>query len=148
MAETRRLVVQLGLDASVRFESLVPAERLPESLGIADLAVATLRDGFEGLIVPSKVLGYMARGIPTLYVGPRSDVDHAIEQHGCGYTLRNGDVDGVCGAILDAAADPVRLSALGESGQRGYNTEFRRELGLARYEDVVAECLRTSIGAQ
>jgi glycosyltransferase involved in cell wall biosynthesis len=141
LEETRRRVAELGLQDAVRFADLVPAERMPESLGIADLAVATLREGFEGLIVPSKVLGYMARGIPMLYVGPRSDIDHLLEQYDCGPALRNGDVAGVCRAILEANADRERLAARGQAGQRGYEANLRRELGLARYEAVVAECV-------
>ena len=141
LEETRRLAAKLGLGESVRFADFVPADRLPESLGIADLAVATLREGFEGLIVPSKVLGYLARGIPVLYVGPRSDIDHLIERYHCGEALRNGDTAGVCSAILAASVDRAGLAQRGESGRRGYEAELRRELGLARFEAVVAECL-------
>jgi glycosyltransferase involved in cell wall biosynthesis len=141
LEETRRMVGDLGLGDSVRFEDLVPSSRLPESLGIADLAVATLREGFEGLIVPSKVIGYLARGIPVLYIGPRSDIDHLIERFDCGEALRNGDVDGVCRAILAACLDRESLLRSGESGKLGYEAALGRELGLAKYETIIAECL-------
>jgi len=144
---TRDLAAGMSLGESVRFADLVPAERLPESLGIADLAVATLREGFEGLIVPSKVLGYMARGIPVLYIGPWSDIDHLVERYGCGYALRNGDVEGVCRSILDASADRDRLAARGEAGRKGYEVAMRRELGLEQYEAVVADCFRPGSGS-
>lgn len=144
--ETRERVRQLGLESAVRFADLVPAERLPESLGVADLAVATLREGFEGLIVPSKVPGYLARGIPVLYVGPRSDIDHLIERYDCGYALRNGDVAGVAAAILDAYDDRERLQARGRAGKAGYESELRRELGLARYATVIGEALESTRG--
>jgi len=146
LEETRQRVQQLGLGSAVRFADLVPAERLPESMGVADLAVATLREGFEGLIVPSKVPGYLARGIPVLYVGPRSDIDHLIERYDCGYALRNGDVAGVTAAILDACGDRERLLARGRAGQAGYESELRRELGLARYETVIGEALESLRG--
>jgi glycosyltransferase involved in cell wall biosynthesis len=146
LQETQQLVRQLGLESAVRFADLVPAERLPESLGVADLAVATLREGFEGLIVPSKVPGYLARGIPVLYVGPRSDIDHLIERYDCGYSLRNGDVAGVAAAILDAYADRERLLARGQAGQAGYEADLRRELGLARYEAAIREALESERG--
>jgi glycosyltransferase involved in cell wall biosynthesis len=141
LEETRQRVAELGLGDSARFADLVPAERLPESLGIADLAVATLRSGFEGLIVPSKVLGYLARGIPVLYIGPRSDIDHLIERYDCGNALRNGDVAGVCAALRAASADREALQRRGESGRRGYETDLQRPLGLARYAALVEECL-------
>jgi len=139
--EVRLLVEELGLGEIVRFSGLVPADRLPESLGVADLAVATLRPGFEGLIVPSKVVGYMARGIPVLYIGPRSDIDHLVERHDCGFALRNGDVDGVRRALVDANADRAVLASRGESGRRGYDAELARQHGLERYASLVACCL-------
>jgi colanic acid biosynthesis glycosyl transferase WcaI len=141
LVETRRRVAELNLGEAVHFADLVPAARLPESLGVADVAVATLRAGFEGLIVPSKVLGYLARAIPVVYVGPISDIDHLIEQYGCGYSVRNGDVEGVRKAILDAHADRERLLARGRAGQAGYDAYLRRDLGLVRYASVIAECL-------
>jgi len=144
LEETRSLVAELGLSDAVRFEGLVPADRLPESLGVAHIAIATLRPGFEGLIVPSKVLGYLARAIPVLYVGPRSDIEALIERYGCGYSVRNDDVDGVAAAILAAAHDAVALADRGERGRLGYEAELRRELGLAAYESVIAECLRSN----
>lgn len=147
LEETRQRVQQLGLESAVRFADLVPAERLPESMGVADLAVATLRAGFEGLIVPSKVFGYLARGTPVLYVGPRSDIDHLIERYDCGYALRNGDVTGVAAAILDAHADRERLQARGRAGQAGYEADLGRELGLARYAAVIGEALEPVRGA-
>jgi glycosyltransferase involved in cell wall biosynthesis len=141
LEEARRKTVELGLADRVQFRDFVPAARLPESLGLADLAVVTLRPGFEGLIVPSKVLGYMARGLPVLYVGPRSDVDHYLERYRCGVSLRNGDVDGVCAAIVAAHADPQALKAMGEAGRAGYNADLSRERALQRYEEVIADCL-------
>ncbi len=141
LEEVRRLVGDLALRDIVHFSAFVPSHRLPESLGLADLAIATLKPGFEGLIVPSKVLGYMARGIPVLYVGPRSDIDHLIEEHGCGFTVRTGDVTGVESVLLAAHADRVKLAVLGESGRRGYDAELARSHGLTHYEAVVASCL-------
>ena len=69
----------------MHFSDLLPARRLPESFGIADVAVVTLRVPFAGLVVPSKLQGYMARGIPTLYIGPDSDIERFIERSAGGH---------------------------------------------------------------
>ncbi|MFI4869273.1 MAG: hypothetical protein ACHQDD_07975, partial [Steroidobacterales bacterium] len=140
-SEVRDLVAELKLSDIVRFSEFLPATRLPESLGLAELAIVTLRAGFEGLIVPSKILGYMARGIAVMYVGPVSDVDSYISRSGCGVALRNGDVAGVARAIVDLHADPNTLAALGDAGKRYYDAALARDHGLARYEAVVRSCL-------
>jgi colanic acid biosynthesis glycosyl transferase WcaI len=142
LGEVRRMTRELGLEAVVRFSDFVPAEQLPESMGMADLAIVTLRQGFEGLIVPSKLLGCMSRGIPVLYIGPPSDVDQFLAQYQCGIALRNGDVGGVCTAIVNASRDPGVLASMGEAGRRGYAADLCREAALARYEAVFADCLR------
>jgi glycosyltransferase involved in cell wall biosynthesis len=137
LGEVRQIAADLQLDQAVRFSGFVPAEQLPESFGLADLAVVTLRAGFEGLIVPSKLPGYMSRGLPVLYIGPASDVSHVIESSGCGYVVGNGDDDAVCRAILDARGDLARLRERGAAGREAYEARWSREPALARYLAVV-----------
>jgi colanic acid biosynthesis glycosyl transferase WcaI len=137
LAEVRRRVAELGLGEITRFSDLLPARRLPESFGLADLAVVTLRPEFAGLVVPSKLQGYMSRGIPVLYVGPDSDVEGFMRQAASGVCLRVGDVHGVADALASLAADRTRLQQLGANGRAFYGREFAREHGLARYEQLL-----------
>jgi glycosyltransferase involved in cell wall biosynthesis len=137
LGEVRAAVERLGLDRSVLFKPFLPASRLPESFGIADLALVTLRTGFEGLVVPSKLYGYLARGVPVLYVGPYSDTEIAIQHAGCGVTLRNGDSRGVCEALLALQADASRRRRLGVSGQLVYEAEWSPAHALASYESML-----------
>jgi colanic acid biosynthesis glycosyl transferase WcaI len=141
LEEVRRLSVSLQLGDAVQFAGFVPAARLPESLGLADLAVVTLRPGFEGLIVPSKLLGYLARGVPVLYVGPDSDVARLVTRFECGYAVANGDAAGVCDSVLDARSDLAALAAKGEAGRVGYEARLSRALGVARYTETIRDCL-------
>ncbi|GAC1668427.1 MAG: glycosyltransferase family 4 protein [Steroidobacteraceae bacterium] len=141
LAAVKRRVGELGIGSIVRFKDLLTAKRLPESFGLAQLALVTLQPGFEGLVVPSKLQGYWARGVPVLYIGPRSDIDQFIERSGGGVALRCGDVDGVAGSISALAADPQRLARLGIQGRQFYELEFARAHGLARYEAAVDDVL-------
>lgn len=53
----------------------LPLELLPRLLVTPDAHLITLRDGFVGYVLPSKVYGCIESGLPVLYVGsPRSDV--------------------------------------------------------------------------
>ncbi len=143
LQEVKARVAASGLEDFVRFTSFVPADKMPESLGVADLAVVTLRTGFEGLIVPSKLLGYMARAIPVLYIGPPSDIGAYLKRFDCGVAIENGNAVGVARAIETLSADAERLDALGSNGRTHYDAELAREHGLARYEALVAACLST-----
>jgi glycosyltransferase involved in cell wall biosynthesis len=139
LPEVRSLVSSLGLSDLVIFKDFVPADVLPFSLGIADLAVVTLRSGFEGVIVPSKLLGYMARGIPVLYVGPDSDIAEMIRDTGCGTCCLPDSVAGVADALHRSIRDRALLRRWGENGRRCYAAHFTRDLALHQYVDVVRE---------
>jgi colanic acid biosynthesis glycosyl transferase WcaI len=141
LAETRRLVSALDLEDRVTFKGFVPAEVLPFSLGIADLAVVTLRQGFEGVIVPSKVLGYMARAIPILYVGPDGDVGQMIRDAECGDCCLPGDSEGVAQVLQRAASEPTVLRQWGANAQRRYGSRYTRGSALDQYVEVVQGAL-------
>jgi colanic acid biosynthesis glycosyl transferase WcaI len=142
LAEVRQRVAELGLEAVVRFSDLLPAGRLPESFGLAQLAVVTLQPAFAGLVVPSKLQGYMGRGVPTLYIGPDSDVDRFIRRSEGGICVREGDVRGVAEALAQLASDPARLATLGRNAREFYEKHFDRAHGLASYSSVVDSVIR------
>ena len=145
LADVTRLSVELGLRDAVRFSELLPADRLPESIGLADLAVVTLRPGFEGLIVPSKLLGYMSRGVPVLYIGPESDIGDLIGRYRCGIARSTGDVAGVAEAILESQQNPDQLAGMGAAAKAAYDAHLARKHGLARYEAAVRACLASRV---
>jgi colanic acid biosynthesis glycosyl transferase WcaI len=139
IAEAQRLVQSLGLNEGVSFKPFVPFALLPSTFGIASLGVVTLLPGFDGLVVPSKLLGNMARAIPTLYVGPEgSDVDVFIRESGGGLAIVNGDVDGFARAVADLAADPQRLREMGLAAQRYYAKFLSRDIGIASYRRLLS----------
>jgi colanic acid biosynthesis glycosyl transferase WcaI len=139
--EVRAGVAERQLERNVMFRELVPAERLPESFGLATLAVVTLRQGFEGLIVPSKVPGYMSRGVPVLYIGPRGDTSDLIGRAHCGRHLLTGDAAGVAAELAKAATDPEFMRTAGEQGWRYYQEHLSKKMALERYLEVVNSCL-------
>jgi glycosyltransferase involved in cell wall biosynthesis len=147
LAEVRRRVSELRIESIVRFSDLLPSERLPESFGIAHLAIVSLRPGFGGLVVPSKLQGYMARGIPILYIGPDSDIRRFINLSSGGISVSSNDAQGVASTLIELAADRHRLAALGLRGRQFYDAEFAKAHGLARYESTIRSVLNPGPGA-
>jgi glycosyltransferase involved in cell wall biosynthesis len=144
LAEVRSRVRELGMDPIVRFSDLLPSQRLPESFGIAHLAIVTLQPDFAGLVVPSKLQGYMARGVPILYIGPDSDIDRFVTRSMGGICHRCGDVQGVAASLIELAATRGRLLALGVKARQFYDDEFAEVHGLARYEAVIRSVINES----
>lgn len=137
LREVRALVTSLGLSERVLFKDFVPANALSASLGAADLGVVTLRPGFEGIVVPSKLLGYMARRIPVLYIGPDSDVADTIREADCGVCCRPGDAQAVADAITSLSREASQLRLWGERGRVFYGRHLSRELGIRGYIELV-----------
>ena len=145
IAEARRWVDRLRLEESVAFKSFVPFALLPQTFGVADLGVVTLQSGFDGLVVPSKLLGNMARAIPTLYIGPEgSDVDVYIRESGGGLTVANGDVDGYARDVAEVVKHPERLREMGLAAQRYYEKFLARDIGIAHYGRLLSTVARTA----
>lgn len=137
LEEVRELVRRRNLEEFVVFKNLVPADMLPHSIGLADLALVTLRESFEGLVVPSKLLGYMSRGIPTLYVGPRSDVTAILERSHGGVSFSTGATQEVADALVQLATDAEALSLMGKSASDYYERNLSRDVALNQYAEVV-----------
>jgi colanic acid biosynthesis glycosyl transferase WcaI len=145
LAEARRIVRETGVSHAVQFRPLVPFALLPHSLGVANVALVTLRQGFEGLVVPSKLLGYMARGVPALYVGPQSDAQYLIEESGGGACVANGDVAGLGNLLRRLANDQGTLSKMSRSAEQFYRDRLAQQIGLEQYRTVfeeVGDCAR------
>ena len=139
LAEARALVADLCIEHAVQFRPFVPLELLPHSLGLADVALVTLRKGFEGLVVPSKLLGHLARGVPTLYIGPDSDISYFLDESGGGCCFHNGATTLLANELARLAATPEKLEALGTAGRRYYERKLAKHIGLSFYRHTVRE---------
>ncbi|MBV9697112.1 MAG: glycosyltransferase, partial [Gammaproteobacteria bacterium] len=144
LGQLRARVRELALTAHVTFKDFVPAHDLPLTLGLADLALVTLRPGFEGVIVPSKLVGYMARGVPVLYVGPPSDISTLLGAAQCGAWVHPGEFAACSELLRRAVAQPKELQRWGENGLRYYSAQLAAEHGLRRYVELVGQCLPAS----
>jgi hypothetical protein len=86
----------------------VPLDRLASLLVTADAHLITLRDGFAGFVLPSKVYGCIESGRDIVFVGPRTSDVHLL----CSQNLTSGryfhcdvaDVDALYAALEVMAA--------------------------------------------
>ena len=72
-------------DSNIRFVDFADEAQLSSRLASADLHLVTLREGWDGIVVPSKFFGALAIGRPVLFAGPEnSAVARWIREHGVG----------------------------------------------------------------
>jgi colanic acid biosynthesis glycosyl transferase WcaI len=107
-----------------------PTELTEEMFGAASVHLITLRDGWEGVVVPSKLYGLVGSGKPVVFVGPSTS--------GSSQEV----VDGNFGFSLPADADGSRLLAAFQSARAVAGTgDAARFRGRAReVADIVLRC--------
>jgi glycosyltransferase involved in cell wall biosynthesis len=112
LVELQALAADLDLQDSVEFSTrFMPTAELPALLARAHIGVVTYRrDVFTDGILPTKLLEYAARGIPTV-VGRTPVIERYVD--GSAVRLVDGeDVDDVAAAIRDLLDDPEQRATL------------------------------------
>jgi colanic acid biosynthesis glycosyl transferase WcaI len=142
-AQSDRLRIEVerrGL-SSVQFRPYQPRNELAQALGAADVHLVSLRPELEGLIVPSKIYGIAAAGRPTIFIGDvDGEVAHLLRRSRSGFTVAEGDGEGLARTILDLAADPAETAARGANASNLFRSELDLPVAIAAWEQVLAAC--------
>ena len=139
LSEVKEFVEQRQL-SNVVFLPYQDYSVLAESLTAGDVHFVSLRSGFEGLVVPSKVYGIMAGGRPVIYQGERSgEVARMVEREDIGFVIHPGDRDGLRDRILLLYRDRAARERMGEAARRVLMEKYPAASGLARYRRVLAQ---------
>ncbi|MDX2016145.1 MAG: glycosyltransferase family 4 protein [Planctomycetota bacterium] len=105
---------------NVRFEPYRPREEIADSLSAADLHLISLKEGVEGIMVPSKLFGIMAVGRASVFIGhPESEIARVLDETGSGVTVREGDAAKLADAIRELARDRAKCAAMGVKAREG-----------------------------
>jgi colanic acid biosynthesis glycosyl transferase WcaI len=113
-----------GLD-DVILHDYVPKDVTPRVLAGATCVLISLSDGSLGIMSPCKVHGGLAMGRPVIYVGPPgTNVDHAIATYGCGFSLRQGDVDGLANAVRRLRDDRELRDELSRNARKAFEEAY------------------------
>jgi len=125
---------------NIRLRRYVPKEQTPAVLAGADCALISLDDRSIGIMSPCKMNGSLAMGVPVLYAGPTgTNVDHAITEYACGFSLRQGDVTGLVEAIRRLRSHPELAAALSKNARRAFEETYSDRSALPRFDSLLEE---------
>jgi colanic acid biosynthesis glycosyl transferase WcaI len=131
-----------GLPNVTLLDYQADGEDLAHSLSAPDVHFISLREGYEGLVVPSKFYGALAAGRPVVYEGAATgEIARVIEDEGCGLVIRPRDVAGLRAAILTLYADPRQRAALGATALELYRKHYTPGILADAYCQAIATCL-------
>ena len=126
--------------ANVRLLPFQAPERLAQSLSLADVHLVTLRQGFEGLVVPSKTYGALASGRPILYLGdPSGEIAKLVTDQKVGVAVPLGDPGLLCQEILAYRDDPDRRLREGKNACTASRDVFDRQSALTQYVQLLCD---------
>lgn len=129
----KQMVAAKGL-GNILFIPRVPMSEVGAILSAADALLVHLKDdSLFAITIPSKTQAYMAIGRP-LIMAVRGDAAELVERAGCGVTAMPENAQ----SLADAAIRLVDLSvgeraAMGENGQRFYETELSLAAGVEHF---------------
>ncbi len=127
---------------NVRLLPYKPRSELNESLNACDLALVTMKAGFGGVVVPSKLYGILATGKPVIAVCPSdSEVVSIIKENNCGIAVSPGDVNGLVKAISGLYADRELVKTMGENARKVFLAKYDRHIETNKYYDAILQLL-------
>ena len=136
-------VREKGLD-NILFFLYQPREMLTYSLGLADVSLATLEKGFEGMVVPSKIYGILASGRPVIaVVGGESEFTEIVRKGKCGEIVKIGDYKRLSEVIINYYNNSEKCYQEGMSGRKYFEENYDRKIATKKYIKVIKETLES-----
>ncbi len=134
--ELERLVGSRGLEDFVKFEGLVPREKIPEYLSRSKIGIAPIK-GIESLdyAVPSKIFEYMACELPYISSG-LGEVERLTEGSGAGLVAKN-DPGSFVEKLTYLLEDEKRFREMGRKGRKFVQNNFDRKKIAMRLKDAI-----------
>jgi glycosyltransferase involved in cell wall biosynthesis len=116
----------------------VPQEQLPTSLAAADLALVSLRPQMEGLVLPSKLYGIMAAGVPIVAVGcENGELARVIRRADCGCVVQNGEQ--LAAAIAGLQGQEQKRRRMGRNAKKYFAQNYGRDRSIGKYRSLIEE---------
>jgi len=108
-----------------------------------ELHLITLRDKFNGLLVPSKLYSSMALGKPVLFEGPEhNEITSVLKAYGAGSRVAHLDSRAMESAILEYYNDASLLSLQGENAQRYFKEQANISKFIGEYASYIEDQLQ------
>jgi colanic acid biosynthesis glycosyl transferase WcaI len=125
---------------NVRFMPYAAKAKLRESLTTADVHFIPLRRGLAGAIVPSKLYGILAAGVPFIAaVDPESDVARVARASGAGLVISPDSTAELATSLNWCLQNRPMLGAMGQRGRWMSERKFSRSVCVDQIDSVIVK---------
>ena len=133
----QQIVEEKGL-CNVRFEGFISRDVYPDLLNICSIGLVCLSPQNNTPVVPGKILGHMAAGLPVAaFLHTNSDAHSMIADAQCGVTANSADIVACITALRDLLNEESNFSDIGQSGRRYALEHFSKEVCVSQIENML-----------
>ena len=120
---------------NVRFEGFVSRDEYNDLLRICSIGLVCLSPQNQTPVVPGKILGYMAAGLPiAAFLHSSSDGHGVIKSAQCGFSADSANKDACIQSMRDLMSHTDSFKGLGEKGKCYAAKHFSKELCVSKLE--------------
>jgi glycosyltransferase involved in cell wall biosynthesis len=131
-------------DDNISFAGFIKEELLSRRLASADIHMISLRQGWEGISVPSKFFGSLAAGRPLLYSGTSdSCIAKLIKEDELGFIVKMDNINIIANKLEALSHNKSELFQMQQHTFIFYNTYFSKKIQWMQWD----KCLRSFITA-
>jgi len=128
---------------NVRFEGFVSRDSYPDLLRVCDIGIVCLSPKNKTPVVPGKILGYMAAGLPVAaFLQSSSDGHGIVKSARCGFSKDSADRDGCVQAMRDLMLLSDSFSEMGKNGKNYAKKHFSKEGCVTRLESILFDIVK------
>lgn len=125
-------------DNRVRLLGLLLGQAMEDELATATLGLVTQRPGVQEFNLPSKLMNYMAHGVPVLaVVNPASETARIVEVSEAGWVLDSSRLDRLPAVLAQILDDERALRRCGVNAHRTALREFAPDRIAEQYEKIL-----------
>jgi glycosyltransferase involved in cell wall biosynthesis len=125
--------------SNVKIMDYLPLSELPYSISSCDATFITVRDGINGINMPSKLYTIMACGKPMIALGEKGgDVHQMIKDAECGIFVEQGDINGLLNAIDFYRKNPEISKEHGLNGRKYFEKHYTLEIISKQYFELLS----------
>lgn len=129
---------------NVRFEGFISRDTYPDLLNACNIGLVCLSPQNQTPVVPGKIMGHMAAGLPVVaFLHTASDGHALIRDAQCGISAHSGDWDACAQALTELMKQSHRFEQLGHAGVEYAKTHFSKEVCVSQLEAMLTQPVST-----
>jgi len=123
---------------NVRFENFVSREAYHDLLRICSIGLVCLSPQNQTPVVPAKILGYMAAGLPiAAFLQSSSDGQFLVKSAQCGFSVDSADKDACVQSMKNLLSQSDSFAKLGQNGKNYATENFSKEVCVSQLESML-----------